>query len=241
MKIEEQSSQLDSTQVSYLKEQCILVDINDSVVGKASKRDCHKWTAVEAGSGLHRAFSVFIFNSREEILLQKRSRYKITFPGVWTNACCSHPLYVDSELDMSEGSIGVRRAAQRKLQHELGIPADKCPLSKMEIVSRILYKTPCEDGVWGEHELDYCIILRCDAEPVPNWNEVAEVRYLDKNGIKDLVDQSRSKDSDIDFSPWFLLIYRHFLFDWWGSLNDLSRVKDDKIHDMVDCGIEKTK
>ena len=73
---------------------------------------------------LHRAFSVFLFNTSGELLLQQRSDAKITFPGHFTNTCCSHPLNIAGELE-DEDAVGVRRAAQRKLKHELGITAEQ--------------------------------------------------------------------------------------------------------------------
>ena len=83
---------------------------------------------------LHRAFSVFLFNGKNELLLQQRAKSKITFPGVWTNSCCSHPLYgydpseVEDLGDTERGETpGTINAAVRKLDHELGIPAAQVP------------------------------------------------------------------------------------------------------------------
>ena len=99
---------------------------------------------------LHRAFSVFLFNSENKLLLQQRSLDKITFPDLWTNSCCSHPLNTALELEETE-QRGVRRAAQRKLQHELGIRPEQVPLEKFVFLTRIYYLAP-SDGTWGEHE-----------------------------------------------------------------------------------------
>lgn len=85
------------------------------------------------------------------MLLQKRADEKITFPGMWTNTCCSHPLYLKQEMDATEDQIGARRAAQRKLDHELGIKAEQIPLDKFVFLTRIHYLAP-SDGLWGEHE-----------------------------------------------------------------------------------------
>lgn len=114
---------MDATQEKYLEERCILVDENDAVVGSETKRTCHLNTNIEAGM-LHRAFSVFLFNSKSELLLQKRSSAKITFPNCWTNTCCSHPLHCAEELDEKD-HVGVKRAVRRKLNHELGIPQEQ--------------------------------------------------------------------------------------------------------------------
>ena len=117
-----------STQEKYLEERCILVDENDKVLGSETKRICHLNhlclnTNIEAGM-LHRAFSVFLFNHKGELLLQKRSNAKITFPSCWTNTCCSHPLHCPEELDETD-DIGVKKAVRRKLNHELGIPPEQ--------------------------------------------------------------------------------------------------------------------
>lgn len=82
-------------------------------------------TALLLFSGLlHRAFSVFLFNTENKLLLQQRSDAKITFPGYFTNSCCSHPLNVPGELE-ENNAMGVKRAAQRRLKAELGIPKEQ--------------------------------------------------------------------------------------------------------------------
>ena len=114
---------LDDTQVKLLAEECILVDESDRVVGSDTKKNCHLNEHIKEGK-LHRAFSVFLFNSEGKLLLQQRSLAKITFPECFTNTCCSHPLYRQEELE-EENAVGVKRAARRKLEQELGIPQDK--------------------------------------------------------------------------------------------------------------------
>jgi isopentenyl-diphosphate delta-isomerase len=102
---------------------------------------------------LHRAFSVFLFDDQNRLLLQQRATEKITFPDCWTNTCCSHPLGVPGESGVSlpESVEGVKRAAQRKLDHELGIKKAQVPLENFRFLTRIHYKAP-SDGQWGEHE-----------------------------------------------------------------------------------------
>jgi isopentenyl-diphosphate Delta-isomerase len=102
---------------------------------------------------LHRAFSVFLFNSKNELLLQQRATEKITFPDMWTNTCCSHPLGIPGEtgVELPEAVEGVKRAAQRKLDHELGIKTAQVPFEDFKFLTRIHYKAP-SDGKWGEHE-----------------------------------------------------------------------------------------
>ena len=102
---------------------------------------------------LHRAFSVFLFDSNNRLLLQQRASEKITFPDMWTNTCCSHPLGIPGETgsELAEAVQGVRRAAQRKLDQELNIKAAQVPLDQFQFLTRIHYKAP-SDGKWGEHE-----------------------------------------------------------------------------------------
>jgi isopentenyl-diphosphate delta-isomerase len=109
-------------------------------------------TNIEKGL-LHRAFSVFLFNSKNELLLQQRATEKITFPDMWTNTCCSHPLGIPGEggVSLEESIEGVKRAAQRKLDHELGIKAAQVPLEKFRFLTRIHYKAASNEK-WGEHE-----------------------------------------------------------------------------------------
>ena len=105
----------DIIQSKLMSEAVICVDEIDNVVGSGSKIATHH------GAGqLHRAFSVLLFNSDGKLLLQRRADDKVTFPSVWANSCCSHPLHCDSELE-ENNALGVKKAAIRKLEQELGI------------------------------------------------------------------------------------------------------------------------
>lgn len=114
---------LDEQQVQLLAEMCILIDENDRRIGADTKKNCHLNENIDRGL-LHRAFSVFLFNTENKLLLQQRSNAKITFPDCFTNTCCSHPLSHPLELEEND-AIGVRRAAQRRMKAELGIPMEQ--------------------------------------------------------------------------------------------------------------------
>merc|ERR1712232_490616 len=141
------SGNYDPTQISLMNERCILLNDKDEVIGYDSKKNCHLVENIEKGL-LHRAFSVFIFNDKNELLLQQRASEKITFPDYWTNTCCSHPLYFENadgtaaadqpELE-EEKALGVRRAARRKLFHELGIAESDIDIEKFTFLTRIHY------------------------------------------------------------------------------------------------------
>ena len=170
----------DEVQKRFMDEVCIILDENDNPIGSASKKVCTYWGLcrslpfkhdllnncvghlmknIDAGL-LHRAFSVFLFDSDNRLLLQQRASEKITFPDMWTNTCCSHPLGVPGETgsDLAASVQGVKRAAQRKLDQELGIRAEQVPLDDFQFLTRIHYKAP-SDGKWGEHESKITLFL----------------------------------------------------------------------------------
>ncbi|XP_009620436.1 isopentenyl-diphosphate Delta-isomerase I [Nicotiana tabacum] len=216
------------------EDECILVDENDRVVGHDTKYNCHLMEKIEAENLLHRAFSVFLFNSKYELLLQQRSATKVTFPLVWTNTCCSHPLYRESEL-IEENVLGVRNAAQRKLLDELGIPAEDVPVDQFTPLGRILYKAP-SDGKWGEHELDYLLFTVREVNMKPNPDEVADVKYVNREQLKELLRKADAGEEGLKLSPWFRLVVDNFLFKWWDHLEKgtLEEVIDMKtIHKLT--------
>ncbi|KAI3952902.1 hypothetical protein MKX01_028594 [Papaver californicum] len=218
-------SSMDAVQRRLMfEDECILVDENDNVVGHDSKYNCHLMEKIESENLLHRAFSVFLFNPKYELLLQQRSATKVTFPLVWTNTCCSHPLYRESEL-IEENCLGVRNAAQRKLLDELGIPAEDVPVDEFTPLGRILYKAP-SDGKWGEHELDYLLFIVRDVKMHPNPDEVADVKYVNREELKDLL--KKADAGEIKLSPWFRLAVDNFLFKWW------DQVEQGTLHEAVD-------
>ncbi|KAI1891409.1 hypothetical protein AGOR_G00143530 [Albula goreensis] len=219
---------LDEKQVQLLAEMCILIDENDCKTGADSKKNCHLNSNIDKGL-LHRAFSVFLFNSEEKLLLQQRSDAKITFPGCFTNTCCSHPLYTPSELE-EQDAVGVRRAAQRRLEAELGIPQRQVPPEEMTYLTRIHYKAQ-SDGIWGEHEIDYILFMQKDVELSPDPNEIKSHCYVTKEELKDML--RRAKNGELEVTPWFSLIAETFLFKWWDNLQNLKQFMDhDKIHRM---------
>lgn len=178
---------------------------------------------------LHRAFSVFLFNRKGELLLQQRSAEKITFPEMYTNTCCSHPLAVASEKDVDDGR-GVKKAAQRKLEHELGISPDQIPWEEIRFLTRIHYKAP-SDGRWGEHEIDYILFLQKDVDLNPNVNEVKSTRYVTPDVLRTMlgtvdfgfsvgwnkVECNLSQLLRL-FQHWFVICNSTlYAFVWWGK------------------------
>ncbi|MCJ1358655.1 MAG: isopentenyl-diphosphate delta-isomerase idi1 [Icmadophila ericetorum] len=203
----------DEEQVRLMEEVCIVTDKDDKPIGSASKKVCHLMKNIDRGL-LHRAFSVFLFDSKNRLLLQQRASEKITFPDMWTNTCCSHPLGVPGETgsDLQTAVQGVKRAAQRKLDHELGIKAKQVPLQDFKYLTRIHYKAP-SDGKWGEHEIDYILFIKANVDLEPSPNEVQDTRYVSAEEMKEMF-----KDNTLKFTPWFKLICESMLFEWWKHL-----------------------
>ena len=169
----------DSIQSEMMGEMCLVVDKNDEVAGSSSKLSCHR------GEGIrHRAFSVLIFDSESRLLIQKRASEKITFPGVWANSCCSHPLDIESE---KFGERGVENAAKRKLEQELGISTDITDSWDFQHIGRMEYS--CRwDEEWIEREIDYIMVVFADVEVAPNSNEISEVKWVNKEEILRMMD-----------------------------------------------------
>ncbi|XP_068942639.1 isopentenyl-diphosphate Delta-isomerase 1 [Petaurus breviceps papuanus] len=219
---------LDEQQVQLLAEMCILIDENDNKIGAETKKNCHLNENIDKGL-LHRAFSVFLFNTENKLLLQQRSDAKITFPGCFTNTCCSHPLSNPVELEEND-AIGVRRAAQRRLKAELGIPMEQVPPEDISYLTRIHYKAQ-SDGIWGEHEIDYILFVRKNVTLDPDPNEIKSYCYVTKKELEELLE--KAANGEIKITPWFKIIAETFLFKWWDNLNHLNRfIEHDKIHRM---------
>ncbi|KAK5692988.1 isopentenyl-diphosphate delta-isomerase idi1 [Elasticomyces elasticus] len=204
----------DEEQIRLMDEVCIVLDDHDNPIGSASKKVCHLMENIDKGL-LHRAFSVFLFDSQNRLLLQQRATEKITFPDMWTNTCCSHPLGIPGETGstLDAAVAGVKRAAQRKLDHELGIKAHQVPLDKFNFLTRIHYKAP-SDGKWGEHEIDYILFIKADVDLDSNPNEVQATKWVAEGDLKTML-----KDDTLLFTPWFKLICQSMIFEWWEHLD----------------------
>ncbi|KAH8680879.1 NUDIX hydrolase domain-like protein [Xylariales sp. PMI_506] len=204
----------DEEQIRLMDEVCIVLDNDDKPIGTASKKLCHLMTNIDKGL-LHRAFSVFLFDDQNRLLLQQRATEKITFPDMWTNTCCSHPLSIPGETGstLPESVEGVKRAAQRKLDHELGIKTEQVPFEDFRFLTRIHYKAP-SDGKWGEHEIDYILFIKANVDLNINKNEVQDTKYVTPEELKALF-----TDPTLKFTPWFKLICESMLFEWWAHLD----------------------
>lgn len=160
-------------------EQVILVDLEDNPIGEMEKMEAHEKAL------LHRAFSVFVFNDRGELLLQQRALDKYHSGGLWTNTCCSHQRPGESTLE----------AAGRRLNEEMGM---SCTLQE---VFTFVYKKPLDKGL-TEHEFDHVLIGYSNENPVPNPSEVANWKFASTEWI--------SKDMNLNpgkYTEWMKICY----------------------------------
>ena len=164
------------------EEKVILVDKNDNQVGLMPKLEAH-----EKGV-LHRAFSIFIFNSKYELLLQKRASSKYHSGGLWTNTCCSHPREGEDTLD----------AANRRLDEEMGI---KTSLRK---VYDFIYKAELDNQL-TEHEFDHVFYGVCDNDPILNKDEAEDFKWVDMEALNN--DIIKNEDN---YTVWFKIAFEYF-------------------------------
>ncbi|MFL2940924.1 MAG: isopentenyl-diphosphate delta-isomerase [Marine Group III euryarchaeote CG-Epi4] len=211
----------DEAQKEMMDENCIIVDKNDHIVGRDSKVNCH----LNEGK-LHRAFSVLIFDSADRLLIQQRANEKITFPSIWANSCCSHPLYQNGE---EEDVKGAKKAAVRKLTQELGILPSEIQSEDLNFITKMHYKARA-DQKWIEHEVDYIFALKKDVKIDPNPNEIQRTKYVDVKELNELFE--KSNDNGVEIGPWFRLIRDNFLNEIWKSLDSLDAISDNKVHHM---------
>lgn len=160
----------------------ILVDTDDNEVGKMEKMQAHEEAA------LHRAFSVFLFNDKGEMLIHRRAKEKYHSGGLWTNACCSHPRPGEQ----------TEAAAHRRMQEELGMDCE------IDAQFTFLYKKALDHGL-TEHELDHVFIGKYEQLPDFNEEEIDACKFI---SVEDLM-------KSIEFEPqmyteWFRIVCREY-------------------------------
>lgn len=162
-----------------MEQEVILVDEHDQATGTAGKMKAHEegW--------LHRAFSVFIFDSRGRMLLQQRAGGKYHGAHLWTNACCSHP-HPDEDTEA---------AAARRLQEEMGF------VTPLEPLFSFTYRAEVENGL-TEHEFDHVFAGEYEGTIAPDKHEVEGYRYEEMRFIEQQLEQHPEK-----FTAWFRIVF----------------------------------
>lgn len=158
-------------------EEVILVNEKDEEIGLCEKMKAHK------EGKLHRAFSIFIFNAKGELLLQRRALNKYHTPGLWTNTCCSHP---------RKGEV-VKKAAIRRLKEEMGIN-----LLEEELTEKFTFLYKAKLGDIYEHELDHVLVAMKEVQPVVNEKEVCDYKWESYENIMEDIKKNPEK-----YTYWF--------------------------------------
>ncbi|MGB5242406.1 MAG: isopentenyl-diphosphate Delta-isomerase [Lutimonas sp.] len=165
-----------------MEEKVILVDKEDKQIGTMPKLEAHEKAL------LHRAFSVFIFNEKGELMLQRRALHKYHSPGLWTNTCCSHQRVGETNIE----------AGKRRLFEEMGFSCE------LEDTFWFIYKATFDNGL-TEHELDHVMIGKYNAEPKINPDEVAEYKWMTLDDLK-----TDMKDHPEKYTAWFKIIFQEY-------------------------------
>jgi isopentenyl-diphosphate delta-isomerase len=165
------------------KEYVILVDTADRELGTMEKMEAHEKAI------LHRAFSVFIFNDRGELMLQQRAAHKYHSPLLWTNTCCSHQRQGESNIE----------AGKRRLREEMGFEVD------LDEKFHFVYKAEFDNGL-TEHELDHVMVGYYNGEPTINPEEVASWKWINMEVL-----QQDMQDHPQDYTAWFKIIFDRFV------------------------------
>ena len=181
-------------QVSFDDEKLILVNSKDEEIGWEDKASCHLGDGI-----LHRAFSIFIFNDNDELLIQKRSEQKILWPLFWSNSCCSHPRKGEK----------IESAAHRRLEEELGIK------SNLKYLYKFQYQVAYKD-VGSENELCSVFIGKSNGLVQVNKNEIAEWKYIRAEDL----DKELSENTEI-YTPWFKMEWAHLRKENWQEIQQL--------------------
>jgi len=168
-----------------MREEVILVNEQDEPLGVMEKMEAHKKAL------LHRAFSVFIFNSKGEMLLQKRAERKYHSAGLWTNACCSHP----------KPGEDIQKAASRRLFEELGF------VTLLEKIFEFTYKSAFENGL-TEFEFDHVFVGVYNDDIIPDETEVSDYCFKSMEEIKSSLESHPSK-----YSAWFQIAFP-LIMEW---------------------------
>lgn len=162
-----------------MKEKVILVNENDEKIGLMEKIEAHEKAL------LHRAFSVFIFNEKNELMLQQRAAHKYHSPLLWANTCCSHQR--DGESNVAAG--------KRRLMEEMGF---ECEIKE---VTSFIYKAPFDNGL-TEHELDHVMVGHYNGDPVLNSDEVEAFKWMSLAEVK----EDMRVNPEI-YTAWFKIIF----------------------------------
>lgn len=198
---------MSENQQQQMKSKVILVDKDDNPIGEMDKYTSHRTDEPH----LHRAFSLFLFDSKGRLLIQQRAATKLTFPSIWANTCCSHP-------EPNEDTIP---AAIRRTNLELNIKLDES--AKLQELG--VFKYRAQNGEWTEWEVDHVIFGFYDVESVDfDKDEVSAIKWVTKEEFNNLITTRAS-----EFSVWIQKIWAEFLQNNWDEWVAKHHIDESKI------------
>lgn len=189
----------DKSQTKFFNDKLILVDNEDNKVGEMNKLDAH--LKKNKNKFPHRAFSVLLFNKNNELLLQQRSKKKVTYPLLWTNTVCSHPLNIESENKF----YNIKNAVIKRVKYEIGLKTNH---DLYNLFTRIIYRDD-NDKKFEEYELDYIFLGKINdkkfninnLKKLINKDEIENIKFKNINWILNDIKQNNFK-----YTPWFKLL-----------------------------------
>lgn len=175
----------------------LLVNEKDEVIGTTARENCHKEKGI-----LHRAFETLIFNDKNQLLIQQRSKYKRLWPLYWSGSCCSH-VYQNEDY---------KKAAERRLREELSFSCELKYLFKFQY--QALYK-----NIGSENEICAVLIGKYNGEIHSDPKEVADWKFTSLSNLEDEVNKNPKK-----FTPWFQIAVKKFLKAYSKDLSQIKKV-----------------
>jgi len=172
----------------------VVVDAEDRILGFEPKEKCHDGEGI-----LHRAFSIFVFNDKKQLLIQKRSECKRLWPLYWSNSCCSHP----------RADEGYKEAAERRLGEEVGVSC------KLKYLYKFRYKAKYR-GVGCENEICAVLIGKSNKDIIPNPEEISEHKWIALEELRDDVNKNPGK-----YTPWFKIELKELLYSYEKEISNL--------------------
>lgn len=188
------NSNQNSRIVSFVDELLILVDENDNEIGFETKEKCHQGDGI-----LHRAFSIFLFNDKHELLLQKRADEKLLWGGYWSNTVCSHPRKGET----------IEVATQRRLMDEMGVETDLKFLFKFQYQAKF-------KRIGSENELCYVFIGKHNGPYYPNPNEIKDLMFIQFDKIEEELERNGKL-----YTPWFKIEHQRMLDNYKDQIYSL--------------------
>lgn len=203
-------------QLKSMNELLFTVSSADNILGFAPKLYCHTKSNHSPYGICHRAFSLFLFDKcNGDLLIQRRSFQKMTFPGLWSNTICSHPI-VGKCMKELDGAIGIFRAVSRRFNIEMSYDIPAKVQQSLKCIGRVYYKAD-SSSEYCENEIDYIVIGEVNREDIfinkYNTDEIFEIEFISLNKLR-----AQITAKPLQFTPWFRKVIEQELIQNWSKM-----------------------